>query len=465
MGPAESQHGKLVHYCLGRHEDPPVCGERYTDGPRRRPSGTDAPGRLVGRPEGGKVPSPGGLLTISLPTFATLRNRAHSGSLCQTSAMGRESIFLIQDEQPVVLEPTQYEDEDLFQELLAKYPNVLVGATTDGEASRKLLLVQREIGVASAEGASDRFSLDHLFLDDQGVPIIVEVKRSSDTRIRRHVVGQMLDYAANATRYWPIQKLRDALGKLCQEPGGPAPSADEAVRELSGGDDPDEFWQKVEDKLRAGHVRMVFVADRIPDELQRIIEFLNLQMSPAEVLGVEVPQYVGGDGIQVVVPRLVGATTGAADKKHGGTPWTEERFLQVARERGDHVVALFRRLFEQVESAKGRLNWGRAANPGVSGWFPVAGELRPLWTASTGQAPSFSPYLYFTLAELHERSPERVAAAVEVLGRAATFRTAIVAAHEKGFTGLGGVPSFPLDTVASSPSESQALLHAIDLDE
>jgi hypothetical protein len=29
------------------------------------------------------------------------------------------------------------------------------------------------------------------------VPTLLEVKRSSDTRIRREVVGQMLDYAAN----------------------------------------------------------------------------------------------------------------------------------------------------------------------------------------------------------------------------------------------------------------------------
>jgi hypothetical protein len=40
------------------------------------------------------------------------------------------------------------------------------------------------------------------------VPTLVEVKRSSDTRIRREVVGQMLDYAANAVVYWPLERLR-----------------------------------------------------------------------------------------------------------------------------------------------------------------------------------------------------------------------------------------------------------------
>jgi len=40
--------------------------------------------------------------------------------------------------------------------------------------------------------------LDHLLLDQDGIPTFVECKRASDTRIRREVVAQMLDYAATA---------------------------------------------------------------------------------------------------------------------------------------------------------------------------------------------------------------------------------------------------------------------------
>ena len=39
----------------------------------------------------------------------------------------------------------------------------------------------------------------------------------------------------------------------------------------------DEFFVRVGDNLRAGRIRMVFVADVIPDELMRITEFLNEQ--------------------------------------------------------------------------------------------------------------------------------------------------------------------------------------------
>ncbi len=56
----------------------------------------------------------------------------------------------------------------------------------------------------SEEGGAGRWAIDHLFLDQDGIPTIVEVKRSTDTRIRREVVGQMLDSAANAVGRWSI---------------------------------------------------------------------------------------------------------------------------------------------------------------------------------------------------------------------------------------------------------------------
>ena len=41
----------------------------------------------------------------------------------------------------------------------------------------------------------------------------------------------------------------------------------------------ESFFAKVGDNLRAGKIRMVFVADTVPDHLRRIVEFLNEQMN------------------------------------------------------------------------------------------------------------------------------------------------------------------------------------------
>ena len=77
------------------------------------------------------------------------------------------------------------------------------------------------------------------------------------------------------------------------------------------------FWRTVKTNLQAGKVRLIFVADIIPPELRRIVEFLNEQMDPAEVLAVEVRQYVG-QGVKTLVPRVVGQTAEAQQRKSSG---------------------------------------------------------------------------------------------------------------------------------------------------
>ncbi len=69
-----------------------------------------------------------------------------------------------------------------------------------------------------SEGAN-WWSLDHLFLDQDAIPTFLEVKRSSDTRSRREVVAQILDYATNATEYWPVSRMREDHAKMCEAVG------------------------------------------------------------------------------------------------------------------------------------------------------------------------------------------------------------------------------------------------------
>src|ERR1044071_7978528 len=137
--------------------------------------------------------------------------------------------------------------------------------------------------VPDCEDGPGRWSVDHLFLDQDAVPTLVEVKRSSDTRLRREVVGQMLDYAANGLAYWPLERLRLVFEADCLRRGVSAEQRlVDDVRET--GRDVELFWQEVKKNLQAGYVRLVFLADMIPPELQRVVEFLNEQMDSAEVL-------------------------------------------------------------------------------------------------------------------------------------------------------------------------------------
>jgi len=89
-----------------------------------------------------------------------------------------------------------------------KYPELIVGEQINPDDPPRWIVIQREAAIPSSEEQSGRWSIDHLFLDQRARPTFVEVKRSSDTRIRREVVGQMLDYAANALKYWPPDQIK-----------------------------------------------------------------------------------------------------------------------------------------------------------------------------------------------------------------------------------------------------------------
>src|SRR3954468_12467182 len=129
-------------------------------------------------------------------------------------------IFLIDSNDRLVeLREQAYDSEDLLQRLLASYPSLLASDQIDPANPRRWLLVSREAGVPREAGGGGWWSLDHLFLDQDAVPTLVEVKRSSDTRIRREVVGQMLDYAANAVVYWSVEEVRARFEARCNGDG------------------------------------------------------------------------------------------------------------------------------------------------------------------------------------------------------------------------------------------------------
>jgi hypothetical protein len=268
-------------------------------------------------------------------------------------------LFLVQTDGSLIeLSEDPYESEDALQELLARHPALLSG---DSENRRRWLLVTREAPIPDALGSTTRWSLDHLFLDHEGVPTLVEVKRSSDTRIRREVIGQLLDYAANAVAYWPVEAIEEAFSARCRD-DGLEPDV-ELGKIIGPGGDGIGFWQRVKTNLQAGRIRLVFVADVIPPELRRVVEFLNEQMDPAEVLALEVHQFTGPGGVRGLVPRTVGRTEQAQQRKEsraGVRQWDEPSFFAALDERGDQrATAVARKLLHWGQERADEIWWGK----------------------------------------------------------------------------------------------------------
>ncbi|MBX5460828.1 MAG: hypothetical protein IRZ28_07035 [Steroidobacteraceae bacterium] len=288
-----------------------------------------------------------------------------------------QKIFLLdENDQLEVLHESGYSSEDLLQGLLARYPDLLAGDQMSDRSPRRWLLVSREVGVPGEQDAGDRWSIDHVFLDQDGVPTLVEVKRSVDTRLRREVVGQLLDYAANAMAYWPAERLRSSF-----ELSHAAENADALLREFLGAREDEfaveDFWQRVDTNLRAGRLRLVFVADVIPAELRRIIEFLNEQME-AEVLGVEIRQFrSGASGRTTLVPKVVGLTAKAQLRRSAvatpkrSAPWDAASLLEKIRSSSRP---------DEAPTTEALIEWARTQGLGIVGG-----------TGSTGAS------LYFTL--------------------------------------------------------------------
>ena len=270
-------------------------------------------------------------------------------------------IFLIgSDDRLVEMREQPYDSEDLLQRLLASYPSLLASDQIDTVNPRKWLLVARETTVPAEQGGGGRWAVDHLFLDQDAIPTLVEVKRSSDTRLRREVVGQMLDYAANAVVYWPVEHLIEQFRAQCMARGT---DPDQEIADFLGFDeDPSAFWQRVKTNLQAGRVRMLFVADEIPHELRRVVEFLNQQMDPAEVLAIEIRQFTG-EGLRTLVPTVVGQTAEAQQRKGvlaRKRQWDEASFFGDLERRGNQEGAeVARRLLDWSVSKRLRIWWGK----------------------------------------------------------------------------------------------------------
>lgn len=281
-----------------------------------------------------------------------------------------DKIYLLSEDgalQPMDMKP--FPSEEHLQSLLEAHSDLLAGDQINKSVPRRWLHVSREIGVPESDDGADRWYLDHLFLDQDAIPTLVEVKKGTNNDTRRKVVGQMLDYAANSVAYWPMESLRDAFEASCSEKGE---DPDLLILDLIGNPKDDEgaieeFWKKVEINLQVGRIRLLFVADEIPSELQRIVEFLNGQMSPAEVLAVEVRQYEG-EKLKTLVPRVIGQTAISTMRKsppNNNGVWDEKSFFQALESRCDSEGAkVASEILDWTRKNADRIWWGNGKQHG-----------------------------------------------------------------------------------------------------
>ena len=253
------------------------------------------------------------------------------------------------------LEETPFSTEDELQALIAEHPELLDGEQIRPGDPRRWILITREKGIAPSSSEGARWAVDHLIVDQDAVPTLVEVKRGANSEIRRTIVGQMLEYAAHASETWSSEELRNAFRNQATAQGR---EPDDVLSDLLQDEDKsgfDDFWETISTNLAAKRLRLLFVADSIPDPLAQVVTFLNAQMPGIEVLAVEIKRFHGAAS-QTLVPRVIGRTTAASARGPSPPKLTRDSFLQAFP--SEETCALALALLDTVEKSGGFVYYG-----------------------------------------------------------------------------------------------------------
>jgi len=362
-------------------------------------------------------------------------------------------VFVLKDAKTLIpMRSAEFSAEHVFQNLIADFPTLLAGDQIDPVSPRRWLLVKQEKSIPSEQGGGGRWSLDLLFVDQDGLPTFVEIKRQSDPRIRREVVAQMLDYAANAVAYWPVDELKSEFIAACERK---SVSPEEELRERLGIDrDADAFWQQVKANVHDQRIRLLFVADNMPPELLRIIEFLNEQMDTVEVLGLELKQYEG-EGLKTLVPVLYGRTQKSQQRKGveqpSGIDWTEnEIYEEIDHKFGASIAAAARQIGEWMQDNADSVWYGRGKKEG---------SMRAMFRSSAGDVTPFRLWTYGKF-EIAFPAMLKTAFADEGLRRQLLERIVKIPGLNLGDDVINKYPSIPLKAL-SERTAMTSLLEAL----
>jgi len=217
-------------------------------------------------------------------------------------------IYLIDENEQIhgTMSEIPYKDELQLQRALELQPELIPGDQIDPENPRRWILIDKEAGIPDLAGSGDRWFLDHLLVDQDAIPTLVECKNSGNSELRRKVVAQMLDYAANIRAHWPHGRARELAEKSLLNKDLDISSATFSLTGETDLDRVDSFWERVDENLDEGRIRLVFAAPKIPRELQTIVDFLNGQMTTTDVVAVEIKLFQSESGLRAFVPRVTG---------------------------------------------------------------------------------------------------------------------------------------------------------------
>jgi hypothetical protein len=148
--------------------------------------------------------------------------------------------------------------------------------------------------------------IDIFMVTPSGLPVLVECKLWRNPEGRREVVGQILDYAKELSR-WSSSDLQREVSRCLKRDGSPLL---EMVRAVDPGVSEIEFNDALTANLRHGRFLLLIVGDGIREGVEAIAEYLQRHAGLHFSLGlVELPIYLLPNGDRLVAPRVLARAT------------------------------------------------------------------------------------------------------------------------------------------------------------
>ncbi|CAN5637535.1 hypothetical protein BH10PSE14_BH10PSE14_23340 [soil metagenome] len=148
-------------------------------------------------------------------------------------------------------------------------------------------------------------SIDNFMVTASGLPVLVECKLWRNPEGRREVVGQILDYAKELTRWSASDLQREVARRL----GGGGNPILQLIRQSGHAVDEVSFNDALTHNLRRGRFLLLIVGDGIREGVEAIAEYLQNHAGLHFSLGlVELPIYIVDGNRRLVVPRILAKT-------------------------------------------------------------------------------------------------------------------------------------------------------------
>jgi hypothetical protein len=193
--------------------------------------------------------------------------------------------------------------EHVLRDLIHDNPTIMPVHDIDPSFGR-LFTVAKELNIPGVG------FVDVLLADERGRLVVVECKLWRNPQARREVVGQILDYARELSR-WSYEDLQRQVSVATRQQGNVlyrlATAAGSDIAEA-------DFVDRVSRDLTAGRFLLLVVGDGITEGTRRIGEYLSGQPGLAFEFGlIELAQYRYSDGSgidrEIVQPRVLARTT------------------------------------------------------------------------------------------------------------------------------------------------------------